>query len=230
MAWADVTLTTPASIAKIEKEINTLTNLGTEKTLLSEEALAQTKATDAIDIHMLRGFAIIEIAVSEQSVDCDFTATLQHSDTNASFESTSLSIAITEDDLVPSQIVVPLDTLDYIRFNVVRTAGTCDIVITAKSVFADKHEVAKDIIRQMLYTYIGSGIDDLDNPEELQTPANFLVLHLIYADLVLGSGENEIYAHKMKHYWKMYNDMIKLALRRLTKDEEAISSNSLILR
>ncbi len=226
MEWADVVLSTPSSIARFEKEINTITDAAVEK-ILFDDSVGSSVNTAKANIKSLKGFGLVHFETSND-FEGTVTAKLKDSDDDTTFVDTLIQLKVSE-TIPEREFVLPPDIEDHILFAL--TGGTAgSLTITIKSAWASKHEVAKDIIANIVKTYIKTDLDDLENADELSIAANYLVLHLIYADLELGYGENEVYSAKKKFYYKQYETQIKPAIRRLTVDAVNIKADTVLLR
>lgn len=236
MAWDTTILSTPESIARYEKEINTITEAAVERVLYNEEVGEGTWSNEILtatgyDISTLRGFGKLTVTATNV-IENKITLKLFDSEDDDTYTDTGLHLLIPISESYEFTYLLPLTINDYVKIYASKgaTVEADNLNITVKSAWADKHTVAKQIIGQHLFSYIGDALDDLDNPTELCTPADYLTLHLIYADLVLGFGENEIYSGKMKFYYTRFQQTLKLALRRLLNDGDKLAPGGYISR
>jgi len=231
MGWDNAVLSTPASIAAFEKEINTITRAAEEHVFYDGTA-TKPVTSEAYYVREVRGFGVIRIALTdtEASLDKDVTVVLSHSDTDDGTYHEFVTYILPQATYGPSfefDVVLPVSCRDYIK---VKTSTTAKLRVTLRSAWAEKHKLAKSFIANYVRTFYSGDLDDLDSYTPLEIPASYYVLHLIYADLMLGFGENEIYKHKMQFYYRQFDKLIKFAIRQLTKSGSSISTSPVIAR
>ena len=223
MSWADVILSTPASIQRFEKEINVIDEAAIEKLLFNDEVAAGTQSNvligDSAYIDKLQGFAKLDIAVEELE-EGNLTLKLYDSDDDETFAATGLQLVITPQDSFQFTLPLPISIKSYIKIAVSKGSSVIADSLTIKilSAWQSKLQVAKQRIANLIKTYTDVDLDNFSNTDELIIASDYLTLHLIYSDLVLGYGENEIYKEKQRFYYRQYDAEIKNAMRRMTID------------
>jgi len=237
--WALTTFTTPADLVKIEEEILRFTSRGT--TTYSAEALdiaATTPTTTGIDIRNGKGIVELvgkvnttglikdgqSLTVSVQDSDDDITYAEIHKGQRVYYRAASGSdITLTADDIL-FRWVVPSDSEDYIKAVITSnsaSSGKVDIYVVSR--WASKITLGKsfmgDDIERML---INAGFNvneaddevllDLINNKEIFNSCNlYLVLSLIFEDLMTSGDDTDIFKLKANRYYTRYKDKLEIA-------------------
>ncbi len=236
MEWSDVTLTTPQSIARYEKEINVIDKPAVERVFIDgdiDDIVYPAGTTTTFQpVSRQKGFG--KLAIEAADLDGTVTVKLYESDTEAG-DYIETGISVTLDSAVEAQqktveFLLPVSIADYIKLKFTRSSSaTGTIKVTLKSAWDDKHLIAKDMIANVARNYIDD-LDELTNPTELSVAANYLVLHLIYADLLIGYGESEVYMGKMKFYYQQYDKQIRSSINRLKIDTYKIKADAVLVK
>jgi hypothetical protein len=237
--WAATTLSTAASLVKIEKEISQLSSVGTLTYSVNAGNVASAITPTAIDVSDGKGsLEIIGVAASACKL-INFNITLTGSDDGTTYTAFGTGLTIyavtTAVDVVSGAIlfkyVIPSNFKDYIKPVITTGTSTGTISIYANSVWDDKITLAKSIIgtdlrllliNNNLLGYIDDDtdeiLDDIYNPTTLGMASDFKALELIYSDLARGEEANSLYMQKSRAYKKRYDEYFPKLVQNLVID------------
>ena len=234
MSWSEAVLSTPESIARFEKEINTITRAAEEEAIYSGIAGATEVISDAICIRGFKGFGLLRVELTDTAENKTVTIKLYDADAeDGDFNDDLMTFVLAQAKHGSSftyDLQIPVSIQDWIKVGVLSSANVNNLDVTLLSAWTTKHELAKDRIAVELQQYITGSLDDIEDYTPLEIPTDYYVLHLIYSDLMIGYGENEIYENKMKFYYQQFQSTLKAAIRQLTYDGASIVTESIISR
>ena len=247
MSWATTTLSTTASLAKLEREINSLIqSSGTNYLSDGFDIAVASGVSSAINV---KGgmIEVIGIAVTELTVKDTKELTIKMTDSadNVTFAEIYLgSILYTKtasgDETIAADTelfrwVVPTNIEDHIKAAITSDStnvGTIDIYTQSK--WEDKIDAAKNKIKNKINTWLVMRgyknypdydadtpevlIDLVANPTEFSIASDYLSLHYIFRDLAVSKGEDSIWYVKSKEYKKDFDEEFNEAIRRITLD------------
>lgn len=234
MSWTTTTLSTAATIARHEKEIEAQGG-ATQRKAIYVPALTTIKFSTA-------GFATCTYATFTYS-------DLSTANVNVVASEVTLPTAkyIYQIDLYTAANVLlyTFDCLEGYGAALASTAGAKTLTLysgtgnwgegwqttstTGDFSWTDKIELVKDIIKNAIETklferghtvnYAGGDvlIDIVTNPEEFILASDYLTLHKIYVDLGNG-GFNQLYEDKQKYYRLEYDAEFSNAMKRINLD------------
>jgi len=245
MSWSETTLSTTASLEKIEREINELIQSSGNEYFAASINMATSAITDSVDCKggmieivgkvveaiTIKDGESISISVEHSQDDDTFT---QINNANVVYTQTaSGSDVIIPINTIIFRFVVPTSIYDYIRF-VSTSAGTNSgrLAIYTLSKWEDKISIAKAKLKNRLETHlVGRGyrdyvnyedgeelIDIIENPETFAIASDYLTLHYIFRDLAVKEDVDSMYYAKQREYKKDYEEEFAEAVRRINYD------------
>jgi hypothetical protein len=247
MSWATTTLSTTASIAKLEREINNLIE-SSGIDYLGDGYDISTASDHSRSVDVTGGVIEIICKVSSEITIKDtksLTLTIQDSADDITFANIytggilyTKTASGDETIAIGTELfrwVVPTNIEDYVRCVVISDAtnlGTIDIYTQSK--WADKITFAKTKIKNKLNTWLfGRGykdypdydndevlIDLISNPSEFAMASDLLTLHYIFRDLATGKGDDHIYYIKSQEYKADFEEEFNEAVRRIILDSD----------
>jgi len=235
--WDAATLTTVASLTKIEREITQLVDDGTDTYSVQDANVAS--AITPTSINVSSGLGILEIiGIAETECVFDgFSIVVNESDDDDIFTAYGTGLVLyAKTGTVAAgaelfRYVIPSDLEDYFKPKIAIGTSTGTISIYSESVYDDKIEIAKEmlgddasemLLNNHLLEYIEEDDDILDciyTPADLGLVSDFLTLSLIYSDLAQGDAESA-FMNKSKSYRKDYTDHLRKKFKLLTIDPD----------
>lgn len=234
--WDAATLSTVASISRIEREITQLIGVGNATYSVQDVDVSGAITPDSIDISEGKGILeIIAIAETECSFD-GFSIKLQDSDDDSTFADFGTGLVIYGNTgtvaagTILSKFVIPDNMQDYMKPKITIGTSTGTISIYANSKYDDKITLAKEmlgddaaemLINNQLLTFLDTTDNVLDciyTPADLELVSDLLVLSLIYQDLARGAEDDSRFWQKCKQYRKDYREHFSKKFKLMTID------------
>lgn len=246
MSWSSATLSTTASIAEIEREINSLIeSSGSEYFSHATEiniASANSGSVDCSDgMIEIVGKVNAEITIKDGK---SLSFSIQHSQDDNTFadiypgdiiykKSASGSDIVIAADTELFRYVVPTNVYDFIRFTLASdttNSGKIDIYSIGK--WEPKIARAKSTIKNKLETLLvdrgyrdyanyADGeelIDIIGNPATFALASDYLTLYYIFSDLATREDIESMYYAKKNDYLREFNGEYTEAIRRIDWD------------
>lgn len=246
MSWSATTLSTTASIAEIEREINSLVeSSGSEYLTQAEDINIASGNTDSVDCAggMIEIVAKInaEITIKDGK---SLSFSIQHSQDDNTFadiyggniiykKAASGSDVIIAVDIELFRYIVPTNIYDFIRFTIASdttNSGKIDIYSIGK--WEPKITRAKSTIKNKLETLlVDRGYRDnanyadgeeliniIGNPATFALASDYLTLYYIFSDLATREDIESMYYAKKNDYLREFNAEYAEAIRRIDWD------------
>jgi len=235
--WDAATLTTVASLTKIEREITQLVDDGTDTYSVQDVDVASAIVPASINISSGLGILEIICVAETECVFSGFSISVTESDDDDTFTAYGTGLVIfAKTGTVAAgtelfRYIIPSDMDDYFKPAVTIGTSTGTISIYSESVYDNKIEIAKEMIgddasemllNNHLLEYIEEDDDILDciyTPADLGLVSDFLTLSLIYSDLAQGDAESA-FMNKSKAYRKDYTEHLRKKFKLLTIDPD----------
>ena len=247
MSWDDTTLSTTASLAKIEREINNLIeSSGTEYLSDGFNIAVASGNTSSVDVTggMIEIVGKVATVLSIKDGKA-LTVTIQDSADDVTFATiytggilytkTASGTTAVAAGTELFRYVAPTNIEDYVRCVVTSDAtntGTLDIYTASK--WAEKIAFAKDKLKNKLNTWLVMRgyqdypdydndevlIDIISNPSEFAMASDLLTCHYIFRDLATGKGDDHIYYLKSQEYKADFEEEFNEAVRRIKLDKD----------
>lgn len=244
MSWTDTALSTTASLAILEREINSLIQSSGTDYLSDGFDIAASGVSSSVDVKggmievickvatelTVKNTKELTIKMTDSADDVTFAEIYLGSILYTKTASGDETIAV---DTELFRWVVPSNIEDHIKAAITSDAtnlGTINIYTISK--WEDKITVAKAKIKNKLETWLSMRgykdypdydsdevlIDLIANPDTFAIASDYLTLHYIFRDLAIAKGEDSIWYVKSKEYKRDFDEEFNEAVRRITLD------------
>ena len=242
--WDAATLSTLASLSKIENEITQLDSAGSKSYSIQDADVASAITEASLDVSDGKGLIEVIGVAETECVFSGFSVKVMESDDDSTFAEYGTGLTIYSKtgtvaaDTVLFRYVIPSDFEDYFKPDITIGTSTGTISIYIESKYNNKINIAKEmlgddlselLINNGLLNYIDIDADDILDciyvPADLGLTSDLLTLSLIYRDKARGAEDDSLFWQKSKNYYHEYEESLRKKTRLLVIDTAQDGTN-----